>query len=89
MISAEAAYSRGDAVEKRRVLMQAWADWCFGRKSRRHLAVNRKTSPKQTFAQALRLLISAPGVWVLLLSELNMPNVRPREVNVLQMFRLH
>lgn len=28
----EAAYARGDAVEKRRVLMQAWADWCFGRR---------------------------------------------------------
>jgi integrase len=25
---AEAAYSRGDAIEKRRVLMQAWADYC-------------------------------------------------------------
>ncbi len=25
---AEAAYSRGDAIDKRRVLMQAWADYC-------------------------------------------------------------
>ena len=25
------AYSRGDALEKRAVLMQSWADWCAGR----------------------------------------------------------
>ncbi len=28
---AKAAYSRGDSLEKRRVLMQAWADYCLNR----------------------------------------------------------
>jgi len=28
--SVELAYRRGDALEKRRALMQAWADYCFG-----------------------------------------------------------
>jgi hypothetical protein len=27
----ERAYRRGDALEKRRKLMQAWADYCCGR----------------------------------------------------------
>jgi hypothetical protein len=25
---AEAAYRRGDALEKRRAMMEAWAQWC-------------------------------------------------------------
>jgi integrase len=28
---AEAAYRRGDLFEKRRAMMQQWADWCSGR----------------------------------------------------------
>jgi integrase len=31
---AEAAYARGEAVEKRRVLMEAWADYCAGRSAK-------------------------------------------------------
>ncbi len=30
----ELAYRRGDALDKRRALMEAWADWCLGRGER-------------------------------------------------------
>lgn len=29
--SAERAYRRGDALEKRRALMESWADYCFSK----------------------------------------------------------
>ena len=30
----ELAYRRGDALDKRRALMDAWADWCLGKRER-------------------------------------------------------
>jgi integrase len=32
-IEAEAAYRRGDALEKRRAMMEAWAQWCEPREA--------------------------------------------------------
>ena len=31
---AEAAYQRGDLLQKRNQMMQAWADYCFSQKSK-------------------------------------------------------
>ena len=31
---AEAAYRRGDALEKRRTMMEAWATWCESRSAK-------------------------------------------------------
>ena len=44
----EAAYQRGDYFEKRIVLMQAWADYCFGVEA---VATEDKTPPKKKAAK--------------------------------------
>jgi integrase len=44
---AEQAYRRSDALEKRRLLMDAWADYCEPEKAGRVVAINTKKRRKQ------------------------------------------
>ena len=41
---AEAAYQRGDLLERRRLLMQAWADYCARTKSAKVVPLTRQNA---------------------------------------------